>query len=127
MENQIERRRTRRYPVNKSVYAVLTPFFKVIGPIIDVSQNGLSFYYHILEDCKDCDLLSDNKQVDLSVVSNTGDFFLNGIQIKVVSDIEAGRYSENSQIQIKRCSLMFEKMGNNMQAELEALIQKLVE
>ncbi len=125
MEIRKERRKSRRYHVRKGVYAVLTPFYEVMGPIINISRTGLAFCYHPLEDYQGQDLLNNKELIELSIISDIGDFFCDGIRIKIISDDESDHYSKKHQLRIKRCGLMFEHADNGMRLKLENLIKQL--
>ncbi len=118
-----ERRKQARYPVKKEVYAVLKPDYDMMGPILDISRGGLAFNYCPVS-CQTETAENVERDIELSIITETDAFFLKGLKINIVSDVEINEHCHNEQ-KLRRCGLQFEEPRVNRQNKLEHVIQQL--
>jgi hypothetical protein len=110
-ENQIERRKYKRYISRKGTFAVLTPGFKNLGPIKDISQGGLALRY-----VDNGEPLSRAFKMDIFLTRKI--FYLKDIPFKTISLIDEVSKSPFSSLHMKQRSVQFEKMDSDQSDQL---------
>jgi hypothetical protein len=114
-----ERRNHERYSVRPGVLAVLGPDSSRMGQIIDISPDGLAFYYK-----NGRDKLAESYRMSIlfddSLDSSYSPFIFN---VKVVSDIEIENESPFSSAVIKRFGVQFNDLTYYQKAWLSECIR----
>ncbi len=122
-KNPIERRKHIRYPVRGGVYATLHPTHEMLGPVINVSEGGLAFhYYPAFEEIRGVG--KTRETAELSIFSTTFGFIMDGIRIKIVSDVESNKRQPGSQMK-RRCGIQFMHKDGVEKVKLDNLIQTI--
>ena len=112
-----ERRRDKRFKVMDGGVALVTPpgpHSTVVGDIIDISMNGLSFRY-----LADKALPAEAKE--LTIASARDKFYLRGLPIRAVSDFEIAKIPFGS-LSPRRHGLEFGDLTDEQAARLESFI-----
>jgi hypothetical protein len=112
-----ERRRDKRFKVMDGGVALVTPpgpHSTVVGDIIDISMNGLSFRY-----LADKALPAEAKE--LTIASARDKFYLRGLPIRAVSDFEIAKIPFGS-LSPRRYGLEFGDLTEEQAARLESFI-----
>ena len=117
-----DRRKHERHAVKEGTYAILKPYYDIMGPVVDISDGGLAFKYHPLEDAPPVKDKKNDDNVELSIMSVSGDFFLDGIHIHIVSDTADSESRQTNILETKRCSLKFDEQKKELQEQLNELI-----
>ena len=112
----VDRRRHKRFLAPDGAFTILLqkPHLTLLGKILDISRQGLSFRY-----------LGCERQVPLpskvGIVLHSHNFHLREILVKTVSNIE---YKNNNRSEsIFRCSLRFTRLTEEQKFELEHFIR----
>ena len=116
--NQLaERRRGRRFKVRDGGVALLTPpgpHSTIVGDIIDISRNGLSFRY-----LADKALPAEAKE--LTIASAPDKFYLRGLPVRAISDFEIATVPFST-LSPRRHGLEFGELTGEQAARLESFI-----
>lgn len=114
-EKQIERRKYKRHITRKGAFAVLTPGFKNLGPIKNISQGGLALHY--IDNRK-----PSSRVFKLDIFLTGKDFYLKGIPFKTISLIDEVSKSPFSSLHMKQRSVQFGKMDSYQSDQLNYLL-----
>lgn len=115
MNELSERRKERRFFVHHGAFAVSTPFSLLLGQIIDISTEGLSFHYI-------ADEISIAKSSAVSIYLKGKGFQLKEIPVKVISDIAATDSLASMAREMKRCSVQYKELSPEQKSQLEFFI-----
>ena len=108
---QIERRRYKRYITRKSAFAVLTPGFKNLGPIKDISPGGLALRY--IDNGE-----PSSRAFKMDIFLTSRDFYLKDLPFKTISIIDEVSKSLFSALRMKQRSVQFGKMDSYQSDQL---------
>lgn len=114
-EKQIERRKYKRHITRKGAFAVLTPGFKNLGPIKNISQEGLALHY--IDNRK-----PSSRVFKLDIFLTGKDFYLKDIPFKTISLIDEVSKSPFSSLHMKQRSVQFGKMDSYQSDQLNYLL-----
>ena len=115
-EKLFERRKHKRFRVPLNTYALLNDQVSKLGRVLDISKGGLAFRYISIG--KE---LKEEFQLDLiSAQVNPG---LNGLPVKVVSEIEIASETPSRAVTLSRASVQFEELMDEQADWLERFIQ----
>ena len=111
MTKRKEQRKRQRLQVPKDVFIGVGPHFTRVGRLRDLSMDGLAFRY--VGNSKP----SSGSYVDIFTLE--GDFFLDKLPIKIISDVEIVEKAPSSSVTTRRCSVKFGNLTLLQKAELE--------
>jgi len=119
MKKLVNERRCVRFQVpSDSAYAVLRrrwPRSSIMGSIVDISLDGLSFRYIASPKAS-------NRSSHIEILLTDGSFYLNKVPVKTISDFEID--SETSfGFETRRCSVQFGDLTDNQKSDLRYFIQ----
>lgn len=115
-ERPVEKRRHHRLQTIDGIYAIINYKPTIFGQIINISKDGMAVRYS-----------SNGKQLnvpsELDVFIIDSNFYIEKIQIKIVSDFEIGdKLPFSSQKNRQRC-FQFGKMKSSQHFQLDYLLQ----
>jgi hypothetical protein len=111
-----ERRRFKRLQVQQNTFALLRGQASKLGRVIDISDGGLAFrYVSIGEHLKSV--------FELDLVSSRGDLRLNGLPVKVVSNLERQSKSPPGRIRLRRVGVQFRELTHDQISQLERFMR----
>ena len=116
-EQFIERRRHKRYHIRDGGIALVTspgPCSTVVGHILDISLNGLSFRYVSDEG------LSEGAS-EVTIASPENHVYLRGLPIQAISDFEIAKMPFGT-MSPRRFSLQFSALTDGQTSQLERFI-----
>jgi len=108
------RRRQKKHRVPKGVFVGVGPDFVKLGPIEDVSMDGLEFRYI-------CDGEPSNGSY-VEIFMTDGDFYLGRVPIKTVADVQLVNKSAATSTAWRHCSLRFTGLTGYQRTKLEEFI-----
>jgi hypothetical protein len=111
-----ERRKRKRFQVQRGAFAVIRPEFTKLGQIIDISHDGLAFQYPVTANQED-------GAFELDIFLTGEGFYLERMSFETVSDRGATRKSPKTFIPLRRCSVHFKDLTDIQIARLEYFIQ----
>jgi len=119
MKEIVNQRRYARFEVpSYSAYAVFRRHWSrssIMGNIVDISLDGLSFRYIASEE-------SSYRSSDIDILLTDGSFCLNKVRVNTISDLEAN--SETSVgLETRRCSVQFGDLTDDQKSDLRYFIQ----
>ena len=114
-EKQVERRKYKRHIARKGAFAVLTPGFKNLGPVKDISQGGLALRY-----VDNGEALSRAFKMDIFLTGKS--FYLKDVPFKTISLIDEVSKSPFSSLHMKQRGVQFGKMDSNQSDQLNYLL-----
>lgn len=115
MNELSERRKEKRFFVHDGAFAVTTPFSLLLGQIIDISKEGLSFHYI-------ADEISISKSSAVSIYMTGKGFQLKEIPVKIISDVAATDALASIALAMKRCSVQYKALSPEQKSQLECFI-----
>jgi hypothetical protein len=115
-ERPVEKRRHHRLQTIDGIYAIINYKPTVFGQIINISKDGMAVRYS-----------SNGKQLNVPSESDVfiidSNFYIEKIQIKIVSDFEIGdKFPFSSQKNRQRC-FQFGQMKSSQHFQLDYLLQ----
>ena len=112
----VERRKHERLNIQNGAFVILPSHEKKVGPIVDISPDGLTFTYHT--------------SGDGSVMATQLDIFVAGspvhmytIPCKTISDFEIIDKTFIGPKEMRRCGIQFGDLPKNQISQLEDFIQ----
>lgn len=116
MERPVEKRRYNRLQVKDGVYAIIHYKPAIFAQIINISKDGMAVCYS-----------SNGQQLnvpsELDVFIMDSNFYIEKIQIKIISDFEIGDKSPFSSHKNRQRCFQFGKMKSSQHFQLDYLIQ----
>ena len=109
IKKRVGRRKRKRYPVWDGGFALLNKPYSILGKIIDINANGLSFSYSVAETFVP-------KSFELDIVFLDGGFYLHKVPFRTVFDLQISK-------EIRQCGIMFGQLTDSQLSQLELLIQ----
>jgi hypothetical protein len=116
-EQIVERRRHKRFPAPKGLFAVIGAHDLKLGTIIDINPIGLTLRY--VDRAK---LSRGMYWMDIYMIG--ADFHLSQIPVETISDLELVHGRPYWPITIRRCGIQFEELTPDQKSELASFIQK---
>ncbi len=96
----------------ENTFALLRGQASKLGRVIDISDGGLAFrYVSIGEDLKSV--------FELDLVSPRGDLRLNGLPVKVVSNLERQSKTPSGRIRLRRIGVQFRELTHDQISQLQ--------
>lgn len=117
MSELSERRKEKRFFVHNGAFAVAAPFSLLLGQIIDISNDGLSFHYI-------ADEVSIAKSSAVSIYLTGRGFQLKEIPVKIISDVAATDSLASIAQEMKRCSVQYKDLTPEQKSQLACFISK---
>ncbi len=111
----VERRKHKRFRVQKRIFVGVGPHFTKVGRLRNLSTDGFSFRY------VGSRTPSGGSYIDIFTLQ--GGLFFTSLPIKIVSDIEEGEKASPGSITIRRCSVKFEELTSRQKTDLERFIK----
>ncbi len=115
MNDLTERRKKERFNVQNGVFAVAMPFSILLGQLIDINKQGLSFQYI-------ADEIKLNKSSELGIFLTGKGFQLKEIPIKIISDISTKDTHPSISMAMKRCSVEYKTLTQEQISQLENIM-----
>ena len=116
MERPIEKRSHNRLQAKDGVYPIIKYKPTIFGQIINISKDGLAVRYS-----SNGEQLSESPELDIFIIDSN--FYIEKIQIKIVSDFEiADKSPFSSQKNRQRC-FQFREMKSSQLFQLDYLLQ----
>jgi c-di-GMP-binding flagellar brake protein YcgR len=110
----VEHRKHQRFQAPKGVFVGVGPDFVKVGPLRDLSLDGLAFRYVGDE------IVLNGSYVDMFMTE--GDFYLGKLLIEIVSDIEVVKKTPSDSKTLRRCCVKFKKLTPEQKAKLQEFI-----
>ena len=111
----VERRKHKRIQVERGAFVGVGPHFEQVGPLIDISMDGLSFRYLAGE--------KHAKGLSLDIFMTDRDYYLGYVPFKVVSDSKT-RVHPSGCLTTRRCCVKFGGLTESQMSRLEDFIEK---
>ncbi len=110
----VEQRKHKRFEVQSGAFVGVGPDFNKVGPLIDMSMDGLAFCYraHVKQ----------RKGLSLDIFSTDGDFYLSYVPFKAVSDSKTPGTPSGS-VTTRQCTVQFGDLTPHQMSQLQYLIQ----
>jgi hypothetical protein len=107
-----ERRKFRRLHAQENTFVLLRGQASKLGRVIDISDGGLAFrYISIGEQLKSV--------FELDLISHRGDLSLNGLPVKVVSNLERQSKTPSGRIRLRRVGVQFREPTRDQISQLQ--------
>ncbi len=111
-----ERRQHDRSTVKNGALAVSSSIYPKRGHIQNLSRGGLAFFYVGTK-------FWDNESFKLNIKSIGNGFFLDDIEVKIISDTEVKYEKPMGEIAIRKLGVKFNDLTRNQALQIEYLIQ----
>ncbi len=111
-KGQVERRKHKRFRVHEDAYVILKPY--TVGPLIDISMDGLTFEYVSIKE-------QSKMESELDIAKTNSAFSLRNVPCKTLSDFEVLDIPSNL-LSIRRCSVQFRDLTQHQISKLEYFI-----
>jgi len=99
----IERRKKDRFKTRDAAFAAIKSDHYLVGPIQNISENGLSFRY-----------LGKSGQIQESVkvdiFSSGTDFYIEDVKSKIIWDFRIDNIASNSFLTVRQCGMQFREL-----------------
>ncbi len=113
-----ERRQYKRYRAVDGIIAMLGFPSKIMGSIIDMSKEGLSFQYIV-------DSEPPHESMELDILYTDKLIYIDKVPFKAVSDIDIYSGASSALFPLRRCGVKFGELTNEQKGQLEHLILNL--
>lgn len=114
-QEMADRRAHRRYRASDGAYAALSPDSSKVGPIVDISMNGLCFRYIVHDD-------QPKEPVETHIYVGDNGFYLEKMPYETVEDVEIDNPSSLSTIIMRQRRVRFVGLNANQKAQLKYFI-----
>lgn len=111
-----EKRSHKRFIVQEGTFAALRNHGIRLGVIKDISGGGLALHY-----VADGNLLQGSVIIDC--LFKEGHSYLQGVPVKIISDLEVNDRPPFSSISMRRCGMQFKEMTPARMSQLERFIE----
>ncbi|MCP4746684.1 MAG: PilZ domain-containing protein [Desulfobacteraceae bacterium] len=115
------RRREDRIIIDNSIYVVINTEPRMMGQIVDISNNGLAFTYVDLEVI--CRKLEKKKSVKIDLFAGGNGYLLRNLNCKLVSKINKIKPSAFSCLLIQRVGVQFEDLSLPQREQIEMFLK----
>jgi hypothetical protein len=116
MEESAERRKHRRFRVQDGNFAALSPWFCILGQIVDISRSGLAFRYVARS-------AGPHKCANLKILKTDGSFSCDRIPFKTIWDCSTPRESSLGSLALRHCGVQFGKLRDDQKFDLKYFIE----
>jgi hypothetical protein len=113
-KKSVERRKQKRMRVKSGAFVGVGPHFNQVGPLLDISKDGLAFCYTARK--------KQPNGLSLDIFLTDGDFYLSYVPFKAVFDSEMPN-NTSGYAPIRRCRVQFGDLTENQLSRLEHIIQ----
>jgi hypothetical protein len=117
VKDTAERRRHKRFPVQRKAYALLKTHESKLGQIVNISKGGLAFRY-----------MSARKRLkgtfDIDIMITDNGFRLDNVRVRMISEREVNDERSFSFLKIRQLGVEFADLSQDQDARLEYFIQK---
>jgi hypothetical protein len=114
-EEELERRRLKRFQVRRGVFVILKPSDTGLGRLIDISMDGLTLEYISTQESK-------IKPTELEIFVTNGPFGLYEMPCRTISDFLIFRTNDGS-LSKRRRGIQFGALTPSQVAQLEYFIK----
>lgn len=108
-----------RFRVKDGAFAVLRPEFTQLGPILDISQGGLAFSYHLTGK-------PTNGSFELDIFLIGHGVLVERVPFHIVSDHKVVTKSKHDCLPRRRCGVQFGRLTQSQSLQMEQFMQNLV-
>ncbi len=115
MNDLTERRKEKRHKVQDGVFAVAMPFSLLLGQLIDISKEGLSFQYI-------ADEINLEKSSELGIFLTGKGFQIKEIPINVISDVSAKDTLSSISMTMNRCGIQYKTLNQEQISQLDSIM-----
>jgi hypothetical protein len=107
-----DRRKFRRLKAKEDTFALLRGQLSKLGRVIDISNGELAFrYVSIGEHLK--------STFELDLVSPKGNLRLNGLPVKIVSNLERQSKTPSGRMRLRRVGVQFRELTQDQMSQLQ--------
>jgi len=110
----VQRRKHQRVTAKSGAYVAVGPHFNKVGPLVDISMDGLTFCYTAR--------VKQPNGLSLDIFLTDRDFYLSYVPFKSISDSEAQNNLPGS-TGTRQCTVRFGDLTPHQMAQLQYLIQ----
>ena len=114
-----EKRENHRYLAKEGSFAVITNGLR-LGPIIDINETGLSFFYVPLDE-------KGSETDNVEIYFSDDDFHLQNISVELVSDYSIDENLPFKYVEKRRCSVKFGRLTPFQKIQLDYFIKNYTE
>ncbi|VFQ44718.1 PilZ domain-containing protein [Desulfoluna butyratoxydans] len=114
-QEMADRRAHRRYRAGDGAYAALSPASSKVGPIVDISMDGLCFRYIVHAE-------QPKEPVETHIYVGDNGFYLEKMPYETVEDVEIDNPSSLSSIIMRQRRVRFVDLSANQKAQLQYFI-----
>ncbi len=115
-EDDIDRRRHKRFKVPAETFAILKDPQFGIGQIVDMSESGLAVF------CVDCKIPAGEFELDILLADD--DYYVDRISVNRISEIRVEMEPQQKNNTMKRYSLQFADLSPVQKSKLACFIPK---
>lgn len=115
-DEMVDRRRHRRFRASDGAYAALSPDSSKVGPIVDISLQGLCFRYIVHDD-------QPKEPVETHIYVGDNGFYLEKMSYETVEDVQVKNPSSLSSIIMRQRRVKFVDLTANQRAQLQYFIE----
>ncbi|NLI80082.1 MAG: PilZ domain-containing protein [Deltaproteobacteria bacterium] len=112
-----DRRKYRRYDLQKPMFVVLRPDFEVVGKLTNISAGGMAFEYNAF---------GGHRKVEQSMVdvfSHPSEVVLMKAPCRIVYDHEIEAFTGSMECQSRRCGVEFCDLSERQQGQLKKVLE----
>ena len=113
----VEKRRYKRFTVQDGTFAALRNHDVTLGIIKDISQGGFAVHYIVSGNLLHC-------PVTIDALFKRDICYLQGVPVKIISDLEVDDRPAFSSIPTRRCGMQFQEMTPSLKSQVEGFIEK---
>ena len=110
-----ERRKRDRSKTMDGAYAVIKADYYIVGPILDISEDGLTFRY-----LGKSGQIQESVEVDI-FFSGMG-FYIQNVTSKTISDFRIDKKAPNRSLTIRQCGIQFCELTNDQATQIDNFI-----
>lgn len=114
-QEMADRRANRRYRAGDGSYAALSPNSSKVGPIVDISMDGLCFRYIVHGD-------QPREPVETHIYVGDNGFYLDKMPYETVEDVEIDNPSSLATLIMRQRRIQFVGLTDNQKAQLKYFI-----
>ncbi|UCD86725.1 MAG: hypothetical protein JSV01_02805 [Desulfobacterales bacterium] len=119
MGKKKEQRKHKRFQVPKGAFVAVAPDYDKIGPLADLTMEGLAFCY-----------IGEGEPPDkshLDIFLTEGDFFLGKVPFRTISGVDLVDKVPSSPVTMKQCRVKFRKLTPDQKMKLNDFIDSHTE
>ena len=112
----VELREHRRFRVQDGSFAALSPEFRVLGQIVDISRSGLAFRYVASN-------VRSHECAELKILKTDGSFSCDRIPFKAIWDCSTPHDFSLGFLTLRHCGVQFGKLRDDQKFDLKYFIE----